>query len=127
MTFRMWRFRLAVAGRFGYHREVFKVWAAQAKAEGGSAAFNPWNSTTYWQGSTAYNSFGPNGEYHVWNYPNARAGILATLATIHNGNYPGLYHDYRTPGRLTARQIVERNAAELGKWGTGSENVLRNL
>lgn len=121
MTFPLWRFRLAVAGRFGYHREVFKVWAAQAQAEGGQARFNPWNTTEPWKGATDYNVAG------VKNYPTARAGIAATLATLRNGHYNGMCRDYRHPGRLTARQIVERNRSEFGTWGTGADNVLRLL
>ena len=118
---RMWRFRLAVAGRFGYHREVFKVWAAQARAEGGTAANNPWNTTEPWPGATDYNSAG------VKNYRTGSDGIRATLATLRNGHYNGMCRDYRSPGKLTARQIVGRNRSEYGTWGTGADNILRLL
>jgi hypothetical protein len=118
---RLWKFRLAVKGRFGYHREVFKVWDAQARAEGGTAENNPWNTTEPWPHATIYNDAG------VRNYRTGADGIAATLRTLTNGYYPGLCRDYRRPGKLTADQIVARNAAEYGKWGTGAANVLREL
>lgn len=120
---RLWRFRIAVAGRFGYHREVFKVWEAQARAEGGSASFNPWNTTEPWPGSTPYNDNVPP----VRNYPSARAGIAATVATLRNGHYPDMMRLYRKPGRLTAREIVNACARDFDTWGTGAGNVLRCL
>lgn len=121
MTFRLWRFRLAVAGRFGYHPAVFEMWAAWARAEGGTARFNPWNTTEPWPGATGYNSAG------VKNYPSAYAGVQATVRTLRNGYYPGLCRDFERPGRLTAREIVARNAGELETWGTGSRAILAVL
>lgn len=126
MTFRLWRFRLAVAGRFGYHREVFKLWDAQARVEGGTARFNPWNTTEPWPGATPYN-YGKDGKPLVLNYPSARAGIGATLATLRNGHYPNMVRLYRHPGALSARQIAQACAKDLDTWGTGSENVIRLL
>ena len=121
MTYPLWRFRVAVRGRFGYHGEVWKVWAAWQKAEGGTARFNAWNTTEPWPGATNYN---PQG---VKNYPNAATGTAATVATLKNGLYPRMVHLYRYPGKLTARQIVEQCAADFDKWGTGHLNVLRQL
>ena len=117
----MWRFRLATAGRFGYHREVFKVWAAQARIEGGNARYNPWNTTEPWPGATNYNAAG------VKNYASAKDGIAATLATLRNGHYPGMVRDYKNPRCFTAREIVERNAAEYDTWGTGATKILQVL
>lgn len=121
MTYRLWRFRIAVAGHFGYHRAVWQVWDAWQRAEGGTAAFNAWNTTEPWPGATDYNAQG------VKNYATASAGTAATVATLRNGYYPRMCHLYRYPGNLTARQIVEQCAAEFDKWGTGHERVLALL
>jgi hypothetical protein len=43
---------------------------------------NPIDTILFMAGATAYNSFGPNGRYHVWNYPNEITGINATLSTF---------------------------------------------
>lgn len=54
--------------------------------EGSKAHWNPMDTTRFETGATAYNSFGPGGEYHVWNYPSAHAGVSATVATLHQTN-----------------------------------------
>lgn len=54
--------------------------------ENSRAAWNPMDTTWEAPGVTPYNSFGPNGEYHVWNYPNAIEGIEATIATMRQRN-----------------------------------------
>lgn len=59
--------------------------------EGGSAAWNPWNTTQWAVGATVYNSAG------VKNYPDEATGEHATAATLTNGYYPdvlaALQHD----------------------------------
>jgi hypothetical protein len=97
------------------------MWSAWTRAEGGTAAFNPFNTTEPWPGATDYNTA------LVKNYPTASAGIAATVKTLRNGYYPGLVRDFRKPYLLSARKLVTRNAAELDKWGTGAANVLRLL
>ena len=52
--------------------------------EGATAAYNPFNTTEPWPGATDYNSVG------VKNYPSFLAGVSATIATLENGNYPGI-------------------------------------
>lgn len=121
MTFRLWRFRIAHAGRFGYHRAVWVVWDAWARAEGGEARFNPWNTEWAWPGSTNYN---PQG---VRNYPSAKAGIAATIATLHDGHYPRMLHFFAHPSKLTPRQIVEACRADFDTWGTGADRVIACL
>ena len=51
--------------------------------EGAHAYFNPMDSILFEPGATAYNSFGPRGQWHVWNYANLASGVRATVATIH--------------------------------------------
>ena len=50
--------------------------------EGGSASWNPWNTTSWAPGATDYNSA------HVRNYPDEATGISATVSTLRNGYYP---------------------------------------
>lgn len=99
------------------NRQLLAAWA---KAEGGTATYNPLNTTEPWPGATDYNSVG------VKNYPTGAAGIAATAATLVNGHYPGIVHDLRAGG-FTAVQMVERNAPQFDTWGTGSANILRVL
>lgn len=96
------------------------MWAAWARAEGGTASNNPWNTTQPWPHATIYNSAG------VRNYRTGADGIAATVRTLENGYYPGLVRDFRA-GKKSARALVVDNARELDTWGTGSENVLRLL
>lgn len=117
----LWRFRIAVKARFGYHPEVWKVWAAWARAEGGTATNNPWNTTQPWPGATNYNSVG------VKNYRTGSDGVAATVVTLKNGHYPTMCKLYRTPGKLTAAQIVEACRAEFHTWGTHPDTILRVL
>jgi hypothetical protein len=54
------------------------------ECEGGTATYNPFNTTEPWPGATNYNSVG------VKNYPSYQAGVSATIATLENGYYPGI-------------------------------------
>lgn len=97
-----------------------KLLGAWAKAEGGTAKYNPLNTTLPWKNSTTYNAAG------VKNYATGADGIAATAATLENGLYNGILRDLRA-GRKTAAEIVNGNAAEFDKWGTGAANILRVL
>lgn len=88
-------------------------------AEGGTARYNPLNTTEPWPGATDYNDAG------VKNYPTGADGIEATYLTLTNGHYNGIVRDMRT--HLSARQMVERNASEFDVWGTGSKLILEVL
>lgn len=110
---------LAVLGApMGYSGgTLLKAWAT---AEGGSADWNPLNTTYELPGTSDYNADG------VKNYAKPIDGICATALTLDNGDYPGIVGDLQGGG-FSAQQIVERNAAEFDKWGTGSELVLEVL
>lgn len=56
--------------------------------EGGTALWNPLDTTEYRPGATPYNTFG--GNLHVWNYPNAAVGEEATASTLKNGQYTAI-------------------------------------
>lgn len=93
---------------------------AWAKAEGGTASFNPLNTTYLLPGATEYNTDG------VRNFPDPVTGLCATALTLANGDYPGILGDLQA-GNHTAAEIVQRNEAEFDKWGTGAANVLAVL
>jgi hypothetical protein len=61
---------------------VVDAWIVQATLEDSSAHWNPTDTTQPEDGATAYNSFGPGGRYHVWNYKNAADGIAAFKSTL---------------------------------------------
>jgi hypothetical protein len=108
--------------------ENLRLLAAWAVAEGGTAKWNPLN-TTYplaW-GSSRYN----NSE--VKNYSQPTGGVCATaltLATSHQPDntltYGGILGDLQG-GKKTAEQIVNDNAAEFHTWGTGTSVILSVL
>jgi len=116
----MWRFRLLRAIHAKGVSENRRLLGAWARAEGGTARYNPLNTTEPWPGSTDYNSV------HVKNYPTGAAGIAATAATLVNGHYDGIVADLRA-GKYTAREIVRWNAAEFDTWGTGAQRILALL
>ena len=121
----LWRFRVLrlIHGKGNYrpNRELLGAWA---RAEGGTAAFNPLNTTQPWPGATPYNTLPSGG--HVWNYPSGYAGVHATAITLLNGHYDGIIRDLRSATK-TARRIVEDNAHEFDVWGTGAAHILAIL
>lgn len=117
---RLWKFRVlrAIHARgVKANRELLDAWQ---RAEGGSARWNPLNTTEPWPGATSYNSA------NVRNYATAGDGIAATAATLGNGFYDGIVRDLQA-GRKSAVQIVSDNAHEFDLWGTGASHVLAAL
>jgi hypothetical protein len=117
----LWRYRLLRDLRAKQRRPNYRLLHAWREAEGGTACFNPLNTTEPMPGATDYNSVG------VKNYTSGAQGISATYLTLVNGHYDGIVHDMRG-GSLSALEIVQRNAAEFDTWGTGAkliEEVLR--
>lgn len=115
-----WARRLLVVLAAPATRGNLELLAGWAKAEGGTASFNPLNTTFNLAGSTAYNSAG------VRNYLDGVQGICATALTLRLGLYSGIVTDLRA-GTFLADQIVRRRAHEFDTWGTGSGNLLRAL
>lgn len=116
----LWKFRVLRGIKAKGVAENRRLLAAWQIAEGGTAEFNPLNTTQPWPGSTFYNTA------KVRDYLSGTDGIEATCVTLLNGYYTGIVHDLRD-GNLKAEQIVQRNAAEFDTWGTGSANILRVL
>lgn len=81
-------------------------------AEGGTAKFNPWNTTQPMPGATPYNTFGNNE--HVWNYPSATVGIQATVDTLRNGYYPHILNEFKVGNNGLG--VCE--AVDASPWGT---------
>lgn len=86
-----------------------------AQAEGGTALWNPLNSTKYVPGSTVYNWA------NVRNYPSYSAGMQATVETLNYGADRGLYgyRQIRHLLRASARPKRTLRAIERSDWGTG--------
>lgn len=116
----LWRYRLLRGLHAKGTAQNRRVLLAQQLAEGGSARWNPLNTSEPWPGSTDYNTTG------VRNYPTGAAGIAATVATFTNGHYPGIVRDLRL-GSKRAEAIVRDNADEYDTWGTGADHVLAVL
>lgn len=83
---------------------------AWARAEGGSAANNPFNTTQTAPGATAYNSVG------VRNYLTPQAGLQATISTLQNGRYGNILSALRSGTSARAAASALANSP----WGTGS-------
>lgn len=113
------------AGKFA--PEALRLLAAWARAEGGTATWNPLNSTSRlvqdgraWQTSPDYNSTG------VRNYDTPTHGVAATAATLLNGNYNGIVGFLQAPA-ITAEQAVRKYADQFRKWGTDTNLLLAVL
>lgn len=93
--------------------------------EGGSANFNPLNTTQPAAGSSNYNSVG------VKNYTSAQQGVAATAATLQNGRYNTVVSLLRTgnpSGSLLSGKFDKTQvASEISTWGTKTfANNIRN-
>lgn len=88
--------------------------------EGGTARYNPLNTTEPMPGATDYNSAG------VKNYVSGTQGIEAMYLTLVNGHYNHLVADMRSR-TLSALQIAERNVANIETWGTNPTCIINGL
>lgn len=79
-------------------------------AEGGSASYNPLNTTQSASGASNYNSVG------VKNFASSQSGLQATAKTIRNGYYPGIIAALKSGNPQWNPEL----AKNLSTWGTGS-------
>lgn len=109
--------------------QVGRFFVAWAQAEGGTARWNPLNTTDHirdafgaWQGAD-YNSTG------VANYSSPFHGIVATAATLLEGPYSSLLDALRGAAAtgITAEQLVSQHEAEIKTWGTNPSLMLEIL
>ena len=97
------------------NKKFFYAWRA---AEGGTAAFNPFNTTKSSKGSTNYNSVG------VKNYVDDVHGADATIKTLLHSRYSGIVNALRDGGPGAAHEAAL--ALSKSPWGTG-DGALRVL
>lgn len=105
----------------------FKAWAV---SEGGTARWNPLNTTNHvhstaqgeWQGAD-YNTSG------VCNYAKGWQGILATIDTLEQALFADLVVALRQAqaNGTTAEQLVARNRTAIHTWGTNPDLMLQIL
>lgn len=106
--------------------EVFRLLTAWARCEGGSARWNPLNTTYPIVGSTQYNEIG------VRNYRWPIDGICATALTLctresdQSLRYGGILGAMQATTK-TAEEIVRANRAEFERWGTDTDLMLKVL
>jgi hypothetical protein len=113
-----------LTGQFG--PEQMRLLDAWQRAEGGTAQWNPLNTTAHisqggvqWQGPD-YNSTG------VANYTKPTYGVMATAATLTNGFYNGIL-GWLQAGTTTAVDCVNAHADEFRTWGTDPSVLLQIL
>ena len=105
---------LLVRGHFQRGPEYEKCLVAIMAAEGSLAWWNPLDTTLRRGGAEPYNSFGPGGSEHVWNYANAASGVEATVLTMMQPNMHEWVAMMRQPGR-TAVELLQAFART--PWG----------
>ena len=115
-----WKERLLeVIGGHRADSESLRLLDAWSKAEGGTARWNPLNTTLSIFGATAYNAVG------VKNYKRPIDGICATAMTLDNGYYPWILGGLQS--NTKAHEVVRLHSFEFTKWGTNPDNIARIL
>jgi hypothetical protein len=104
------------------NRVVFMAWA---QSEGGSASWNPLNTTLKREGSTFYNVLARDSAgdplLGVQNYPTARVGIEATADTFDS---PGqTYRVFEEAMKRGERAEVICGLIGASNWGTGTKLI----
>jgi hypothetical protein len=114
---RHWRYRLLGVLDAPDSDENLRFLLAWSTAEGGTAQYNPLNTTYGLPGSSNYNSVG------VKNYSSPLEGIVAQALTLDHTNYDVLVKTLRA-GTHTAEEIVSLCSAAIKTWGTSPQLIL---
>lgn len=106
--------------------EVVRFFTAWGRAEGGTATWNPLNSTLHIRGGTYSWQGADYNDAHVCNYTKPTLGVMATAATLLNGYYNSLVGALQgaLDSGLTAEQIAAQHRDELLTWGTSPDVIL---
>jgi cell wall-associated NlpC family hydrolase len=88
------------------------------QAEGGSASYNPFNTTQSAPGAGSYNSVG------VRNYTNSGQGTQATIKTLLNGRYGNILADLKAGNAAPGKFAADVGASP---WGTSGQTLARVL
>lgn len=106
----------AVLYQVGVHEspQAEQCLVAVMVGEDSTALWNPMDTTRVETGGWPYNTFGPEGEFHVWNYPTAAVGVAATVTTLEQKNM-GPWFTALRDSKLTALQMAE--AFSKVPWG----------
>jgi hypothetical protein len=106
------------------NKKLFQAWR---RVEGGTAKWNPLNSTLWVQNFTDLPDY---NDIKVRNYTYESAGVAATILTFASRNsdgaqrYGGIKADLQA-GTKTARQIVLDRAGQFRTWGTDVDLLLQ--
>lgn len=120
MTFDRWAERVLAGMGLPVNAETIAFMHAWARCEGGTARFNPLNTTLSLPAATNYNTAG------VKHYSDATMGVAATMLTLRLGYYSGIRIALSKPG-LTALEIAKRSATGIHIWGTNPSCVISEL
>lgn len=88
---------------------VCQMWQ---RYEGGSAAWNPWNTTEKMAGSSDYNGAG------VQNFTSFSEGVQATFDTLTNDYYPDVVAAFRADLPITEWGLSGKIVSQISTWGT---------
>jgi len=110
--------------------EVKRFFTAWAKSEGGTAAWNPLNTTDHISDAWGQWYTADFNRITVANYKSPWQGIVATAATmLQSTTFATIVEDVRTAKttKITAEQIVQRNENAIKQWGTDPKLMLAVL
>lgn len=120
MIWPRWEVQLLAALDVRPTRAKLDFLAAWAACEGGSAKWNPLNTTQAVPGATNYNDVG------VKHYPDRLSGLAATLLTLRLPYYRDVLRMLGND-QADAITIARGSARGLVVWGTGTKCILAKL
>lgn len=113
-------------GGFQRGAEYEQALVAIMTGENAMAHWNPMDTTLNYPGATPYNSFGPGGIYHVYNYAASLDGVHCTVATLAGEPIRPFYTALKK-ANLTAVQLCQAFAetAWAYKGDVTPENIVK--
>lgn len=122
-----WIERLCAILEIPVNHQIVRFFTAWGRAEGGSATWNPLNTTNHVQ-SKAHGNWQTN-DYNtttVANFNHPWQGVLATADTMEQDVFHSLAVSLRQAkaNGATAEQLVSANSAAIKTWGTNPQTML---